>query len=101
GIDLSAFSSFFEHPWTRLRAGLEAPEKGKVFGMAGSRLRAVGRMFEAHEAFQASFDACTGEPIDDAFRARHLSEILLLRGRPEAIDKGRIAVGLADRSKDW
>ena len=100
GADIGAFASFFEKPWTELRAGLHGIRSGRLVGMAGSRLRAVGRLHEARQAFEASFTQRTEDLCDNAFRARHISEILLLLGEPSAIKEGQFAVELADRSGD-
>jgi tetratricopeptide (TPR) repeat protein len=104
GSDLAAVSQFFETAWTSPAAVLTEPHKAVVLNLAGSELRAMGRLREAVEPMAASLDGLIQQ--DDwkqaAAQASNLSELHLTLGDvAEAVAYGQRSVEFADRSGDW
>jgi tetratricopeptide (TPR) repeat protein len=101
--DLAAVAGFFDPPWRRPVAGLPEGAKAFVLNEAGTRLSALGRLAEAMEPMQASFQLCISlrNWKEAAIRAAHLSELALAAGDlPAAIRNAEQCVELADRSGD-
>ena len=100
--DLAMFSYFFETPWTRPLNTLDENWRAFLPGLAGSRLRALGRLQEAVAPVRKSLEEYrkSGVPWWAAHEARHLSELFLFQGQlQEAADFGRQAVALADQGR--
>jgi hypothetical protein len=57
GTELSALTGFFDSPWLKPVAGLTETYKAYVLNEAGYDLRALGRLEDAAEPTQASFEA--------------------------------------------
>jgi hypothetical protein len=103
GEDLIMLSGFFESLWDRPRAKLDSHWKARLLGLAGTRLRAQGRLREAVVATEASLRALLdlGNLAGAAREARHLSEHRLVFGELDAaLASARQGIDLADRSGD-
>ncbi len=103
GSELAALSGFFDPPWSAPVEGLSDADKGFVLNMAGSALRALGRMAEAVEPMKAGLDADVArEDWGNAARVvGNLSELHLTLGRiAESIEFAEQAVRYADQSGD-
>jgi tetratricopeptide (TPR) repeat protein len=103
GAELAALSGFFAPPWRQPVAGLTDVWKSWVLNEAGSCLRALGRLAEAVEPFEASLQVCVAQKVwkGAAIRASHLSELYLTLGDlAQALAYARQSVELADRSGD-
>lgn len=103
GSDLAALSHFFHPPWTHPAKGLSDHWKAGVLNWAGFRLRALGRLYEAVEPFEAVLELKETQKSWSvaAACAGNLSELLLTLGRvPQAVAAARRAVDHADKSKD-
>ncbi|MGO9487137.1 MAG: TIR domain-containing protein [Rhodomicrobium sp.] len=106
GPELSAIASFFETPFAAPSPRLAAGERALVQNLAGSRLRALGRLEEAVAPMHATIDAYA--QLSDwgqaSLNAGNLSELLLLTGQLHgeegAVAAGERAVSFADRSGD-
>lgn len=116
GSDLAAIAHFFEAPFARPAAGLAASRQALLLGLAGFRLRALGRLDEAVEPMRASVatNANAKAPTshtckEAAINASNLSQLLLTIGRVRndvatgeagAVTMAEAAVAYADRSGD-
>jgi tetratricopeptide (TPR) repeat protein len=103
GADLAAISGFFDMPWSQPAAGLREKWKAWVLNAAGFCLRALGRLKEAAQPFQASLDACIAQKDwkEAAIRASNLSELYLTIGDiAKALDHAKQSVEFADQSGD-
>jgi tetratricopeptide (TPR) repeat protein len=103
GVDLSLVSNFFVTPWTAAVPALMAADQSWVAAQAAYSLRALGRLREAIEPWQAAADAAvaSGTWTNAATRFSNLSELHLTLGNiPGAVDAARRSVDLADRSGD-
>ena len=101
GADLAVLSRFFEPPWRRPVAGITEAYKSHVLGQVGFRLRALGRLAEAVEPFQAGLDADIAREDwkNAAISAGNLSELYLTMGDiSQALAYAEKGVELADRS---
>jgi tetratricopeptide (TPR) repeat protein len=103
GIDLAALSEFFDPPWRQSVESLREDDKGFVSNQAGYRLRALGRLTEAAQLFQASLDAMLALKNwrEAAVRSNNLSELYLIIGNvKEALAYAERGVQFADKSGD-
>ena len=103
GSDLAAVAGFFDKCWSEPAKGLADHDKAVVLNWAGFALRAVGRLREAAEPFEAALKRY--EEIEDAkeiaIASGNLSELYLTLGEVnKAVDYGRQSVEYADRSGD-
>jgi len=103
GTELSVLAGFFDPPWGAPVTTLTPADQAWLLNAAGFTLRAVGRLDEAGAAMTAGLAAY--EQREDwkkaAIAAGNLSQLHLLRGAVvAAVDTGRRAVKLADRSGD-
>ena len=104
GADLGAVACFFDRCWDRPAAGLKDDWKAAVLNWAGFGLRAVGRLGEAAEVFEAGLNARVEQENweNAAISAGNLSELWLTVGEvAKAVEYGRRSVEYADRSGDW
>jgi tetratricopeptide (TPR) repeat protein len=103
GSDLGAVACFFEKVWDRPAAGLSERDKAIVLSWAGFRLRAVGRLRESAEPFEASLELLIeqSEWTQAAKQAGNLSELYLTLGEvKKAVEYGRRSVEYAEKSRD-
>jgi nucleoside phosphorylase/tetratricopeptide (TPR) repeat protein len=97
--NLCALRHFFPDPWQRAASSLNDAGRAWLFNEAGIQLRALGRLAEALEPFEASvrIDIGRGELNGAAISYSNLSELKLTLGRiAEAIKDAKHAVELAD-----
>ncbi len=103
GADLGAVAAFFNAPWLRLASNLSEPDQAWLLSEAATRLCALGRLSEAREPMQVSFDISVAMENwkEGAIRASNLSELEATLGcLDEAVDEGRRTIDLADHSGD-
>jgi len=103
GSDLACVAHFFTTPWTVPADGLNEETKAAVLSWAGFHLRALGRLTEAQQSFDAGLKIRDSQKDwkNAAKAACNLSELLLTLGRvKEAVGYGKRAVDYADRSGD-
>jgi hypothetical protein len=113
--DFAALHGFFEERWAKPKAFFTGDLKGLLPGLAGQRLRALGRPRDAIKPLVASYkehlrfmDGYDDEKNDKmaceqarwaSLRGRHLSELHLTLGEvDDAINYGQESVILADAS---
>ncbi len=104
--ELAALANFFETPFTvpspRLAPGCQA----QALGIAGSRLRALGRLGEAAGPMRAAaqLQAKMGDMANAAAGFSNLSQLLVTLGRLSggegAVAASEAAITFADRSED-
>jgi tetratricopeptide (TPR) repeat protein len=102
--DLAAASHFFQKPWSQPADGLSDFWKANVLNWAGFRLRAIGRLPEAIQPFEASLKAymINKNWKFAAINAGNLSQLLLILGRvEESVAVARQGLSYADKSRDW
>jgi tetratricopeptide (TPR) repeat protein len=98
---LAALASFFDKPWGTPAAALRDTTKARVLGFTAFALRALGRLREAVEPFEAGLkaDAAARDWERAAIGASNVSELCLTLGDiAEAIRAARDSVALADTS---
>jgi tetratricopeptide (TPR) repeat protein len=103
GADLAALSGFFGSPWGWPIDDLREDTKAILLNMAGSDLRALGRLREAAQPMRASLDATIAQEDwqNAATAAGNLSELYVTLGNlAGALDYARQSVELADHSGD-
>ena len=103
GPELAALAAFFEQPWSRPLPELAAGDRAFLLNQAGFCLRALGRLTETIDAYRAGLEMIIQQQHrkNAAIQASNLSELLVTIGRvAEAVDAGRQAVDLAERSGD-
>jgi tetratricopeptide (TPR) repeat protein len=101
--DLAALASFFDKIWSAPAEGLREQTKARVLNYAAFALRALGRLREAVEPFEACLeaDAATRDWKNAAIAAGNVSELRLTLGDiAEAIAAARRSVAHADDSGD-
>jgi len=101
--DLAALSGFFDVPWLQPVANLGEADKKFVLHQAALYMRALGRLTEAAQSYQAALEAST--VIEDWTNANitagDLGELYLILGDlPRALKYAQQSVDLADRSGD-
>jgi len=104
GAELAVISNFFETPWSQPVSGLSDEGEAAVLNWTGSRLRALGRLREAAQTMQVSFNDFVRQKNWEyaAVNAGNLSEIHLILGEVKpAVDCGRQSVYFADRRRNW
>jgi tetratricopeptide (TPR) repeat protein len=88
GAELAAVANFFDRPWTRPSAGLDASTRAMVLRSAGFLLRAVGRTGDAMQAMSAGIEAEDEAPDSSKAKqseaALYLSEMAADLGQLEA-----------------
>ena len=102
-LELAALSNFFEHLWGQVISDLDDQSAGFVQHETGFVLAALGRLPEAMEILEASFDnAFTRRRWPGAaLSAARLAELYLLSGMINtAKDRASIGVELARKSQD-
>lgn len=106
GSDLGAVACFFETPWRRVTAGLDAPAQAWLLNQAAFRLRALGRLTEAVEPMRAALEMLVVQEDwkGAATGAGNLSELTLTLGKLDGASGARHhaeqAVRCAERSGD-
>jgi tetratricopeptide (TPR) repeat protein len=101
GSDLAAISSFFESPWDRTSSNLSDGTRVWLLNEAATRLRALGRLFEALNPMRAGLQRYLAWQQWDyaAGMASNLSGLELSLGRiAEAIQHAAKSVTYADTS---
>jgi tetratricopeptide (TPR) repeat protein len=103
GTNLSLLANFFETPWARPVADLSPTDRALVINIAGSTLRAVGRLADAVEPTRAGAEA--RERLEQwenaAINYNNFSQLHLTLGNVvEAIAAARQSVDFAERSGD-
>jgi hypothetical protein len=88
GAELAAVANFFDRPWTRPSADLDASTRAMVLRSAGFLLRAVGRTGDAMQAMSAGIEAedeaPDGSKAKQSEAALYLSEMSADMGHLEA-----------------
>ena len=88
GAELAAVANFFDRPWTRPSADLDASTRAMVLRSAGFLLRAVGRTGDAIQAMSAGIEAedevPDGSKAKESEAALYLSEMATDLGQLEA-----------------
>jgi tetratricopeptide (TPR) repeat protein len=100
---LTALFSFFEAAWSTPANGLRKETRSRVIYYAAFTLRALGRLREAVEPFEASLRAAVTEDhlTNAAVAASSVSELRLNLGDiREAVAAARISIAHADKSGD-
>jgi tetratricopeptide (TPR) repeat protein len=103
GSDLAGLSHFFAVPWGLPAVGLTEATKAAVLSWAAFALRAMGRLREAVQPFNAGLEMNEKEKNWEyaAMNASNLSELLLTLGDvKEAVAAARQSVQYADQSGD-
>jgi tetratricopeptide (TPR) repeat protein len=103
GAELVAIFGFFDSLWDKPVAGLTENDKAYVLNEAGFDLRALGRLKEAAQPFQASLKILIAREDwkEAAIRAGNLSELYLTIGdSASALEYAKQSVDQADRSGD-
>jgi tetratricopeptide (TPR) repeat protein len=101
--DLAALASFFEEIWSAPAKGMPEKTKARVLGYAAFALRALGRLREAVEPFEAGFRINTAvRDWNNAARAAsNVSELRLTLGDiAEAVAAALTSVSHADTSNN-
>jgi tetratricopeptide (TPR) repeat protein len=82
GADLTCIAAFFEKPWSKLLDGLTEENEGALLNWAGTRLSALGRLYEAVEPLNGALRiyAALTDFENAAKNARSLSELLMTTG---------------------
>ncbi len=102
GANLAALTGFFNSPWHEPVAKLREGSKSFLLGAVAYCLRSLGRLHEAAQPFQASFEQYVGRSdwINAARVANNLTELYVAIGNlPQALQFAVQAVELADRGK--
>ena len=102
GVNLSLLSNFFVALWSMPAPGLTQADQFWVIAQAAFSLRALGRLKEAVDPFQAAVDARLGSGAwkNAAVNLSNLSGLHLSLGNiGEAIAAARRSVEAADRSR--
>ncbi len=97
--ELNMLRACFTRPWDELREGLSPFWRAHVLGIAGSRLRALGRLNEAIAPLRRSMELHRdeGHILYAGIRARHLCELHMEMGQlPEAVKFGKASVDFAE-----
>lgn len=103
GADLAALSDFFNSIWDKPAIYLTESDKSLVLSIAGSDLRALGRLKEAVQPMKAGLDAYIAQEYWEgaAIVAGNLSELYLDMGYiSTAINYAKQSVESAERSGD-
>ncbi len=103
GADLAALVGFFDPPWQNPVPGLTDAVKAFILGQAGFRLRALGRLTEAVQPFQAGLEAHISRQDwgNAPMAAGNLSELYLTLGDlRQAVAYAEQSRELADKSGD-
>ena len=103
GADLVAISRFFDSFWDKPVAGLTEADKSYVLNLAGSDLRALGRLKDAEQPMEAGLEAAIvlEKWMNAAIAAGSLSELYLTIGDIAlALKYANKSVDLADKSGD-
>jgi tetratricopeptide (TPR) repeat protein len=98
--ELNMLADCFSTQWTKPKPGLCDFWHAHVLGIAGSRLRALGRLKKAKDPLRESkrWHEDHKHNLYAAIRARHLCELHLELGElDDAVEFGKDAVKLADR----
>ena len=101
--DLAALASFYEELWSAPVEGLPERTKARVLNAAAFSLRALGRVREAVEPYEASLKAnvALNDAIAASLDAGNISELRLTLGNiAESIASARTGVAYADKSDD-
>ena len=101
--DLQALSEFYETPWSTPVPTLSPRTQALLFGLTGSRLRALGRFQDAIEPTRQALQAYeqSSEWQWAARQARHLCEIYFAEGElKKAMHYAETAVNHAEQSQD-
>jgi tetratricopeptide (TPR) repeat protein len=102
GAELAALSGFFESPsWSKTVDRLSEGDKGWILNGAGYDLRALGRLAEAAQSFEAGLEVRIAEKDwhNAAISANNLSELYLTLGDVKgALAYVEQSVQLADKS---
>ncbi len=102
GANLRAVACFFVQPWRGLVPGLPEEAHAWLLGEAAFHLRALGRLEEAIEPFQAGAEMAVGQEDwgNAAIHNNNLSELQLCLGRiVQAVGYAERSVRFADKSK--
>jgi len=103
GVDLSLLANFFVTPWSEPEPSLSAADQSWVTANAAFALRALGRLRESVEPFQAAVAAQLAQKDweNAAIQLGNLSELHLTLGDvSEAIGAARRSIEIADKSGD-
>ncbi|MBF0160967.1 MAG: hypothetical protein HQL88_01640, partial [Magnetococcales bacterium] len=103
GLELGAMAAFFEQPWSHPAAGLTPIWQSFVLSEAAFRLRAMGRLPEVIQAYEAglAMDRQHQTWQNAAISANNLSEThLLCADLPRAIAFAQLAVAVSDTTED-
>jgi tetratricopeptide (TPR) repeat protein len=103
GVNLSLLANFFVTPWSEPVPSLSTADQSWVTAQAAFALRALGRLREAVEPFQAAVDAYLIQESWEyaAISLGNLSELHLTLGDvSKAIDTARRSVEAADKIGD-
>jgi tetratricopeptide (TPR) repeat protein len=103
GADLAALIVFFAKPWQQPITALTDDAKSFVLGIAGFRLRVLGRLTEAVQPMQAGLESALllKNWENAAIAAGNLSELYLAIGDLlQALSYAEKSVQLADKSGD-
>lgn len=103
GAELSALSSFFELPWSKLLGNLPEDDQSEVLGEAAFNLRSMGRLAESKQLYHRDLEICIASESwrNAAAQALSLSELYLILGDiSTSVRAAEQSVGLADRSDD-
>lgn len=101
GADLAALAGFFEQPWSRPVDGLREAAKNVVLNGAGIDLRALGRLAETVQPFEAALQAAIEHEQweNAAISAGNLSELFLTLGNvARALERAEQSVKYAEDS---
>lgn len=102
GSDLTALAGFFDCPWSKPSACLTVAKQVFVLSQAAFRLRALGRLAEAAELFQAVLGSRKAQENwkNAAVTAGNLSELTLVLGQiPRTVLFSEQIIELANRSQ--
>ncbi|MDH3602884.1 MAG: hypothetical protein OEU26_25000, partial [Candidatus Tectomicrobia bacterium] len=103
GTDLSALSSFFASPWSKLLGNLPTYDQGIVIGETAYCLGELGRLAEAKQPMHRALEIWIENKLweNAARQTRNLSELYLMLGNiSAAVRVAEQSVELADRSDD-
>ena len=101
--DLAVVAHFFSEPWSIPAAGLTEYDQVSVLNWAGFRLRALGRLGETVEPFDACLEMLVKQEDwkQAAAQSSNLSELQLALGWVSAaVNSGERSVAYADQSGD-
>jgi tetratricopeptide (TPR) repeat protein len=103
GTNLSLLANFFETPWSQPVASLPLATQSRLLALAGSTLRALGRLSDAVEPMQAAAesDARQKRWVNAAIAYGNFCELQLCLGRVQpAITAAKHSVNFADQSRN-